>query len=94
MPIDKLSECKGGANIIDKTNLNEELGNYIHHYNVIPEGIRNDASKIIEFHDAINDVIVAIDPNNTRYYNYKKIVKICKDKDIEFRNQSLMSVVK
>ena len=96
IPIDKLSECKGGVNIISKTNLNEELSDYIKHYNVIPDsnGIRNDTSKITQFHDEVNDVILAIDPNDTRHYTYKNVVKICKDKDIEFRNQSLMSVVK
>ena len=94
IPIDKLSECKGGANIISKTNVNSELEDYIKYYNKIPDGIRNDASKITDFFDALHDVIVAVDPNHSKSYNYKHVVQICKDQNIEFSNQSLVSVVK
>jgi hypothetical protein len=92
--IKDLAKCKDGANIINKTHLNDELIEYIKIYNTIPTNMKNHKIAITEFHDEIHNVIVAIDPNDTKKYNYKMVKQICDEKGIEFANQSFPSVVK
>ena len=94
IPIRDLANCKDGANIISKSNLNDELVEYIKTYNTVPTNIKNRKVAIVEFFDKINNVIVATDPNDTRHYNYQMVKRMCDDKGIEFANQSFASMVK
>ena len=94
VPITELAQCKDGANIINKKHLNDELVEYIKVYNTIPSKIKNHKISVIEFYDEIHKVIVAIDPNDTKHYDYTMVKKICDDKGMDFSNQSFPSVVK
>ena len=87
VPIKDLWQCKYGANIISKNNLNDEIVEYIKKYNTIPTHIKNRKVAIVEFYDKINNVIVATDPNDTRHYNYETAKKMCDDREIEFAKQ-------
>ena len=94
VPIADLAKCKNGANIINKKHLNDELIEYIKLYSTIPSNIKNHKISVIEFFDEINKVIIAIDPNDTKNYDYTMVKQICDDKNIDFSNQSFPSVVK
>ena len=94
VPIADLAKCKDGANILHKKHLNEELIEYMTIFNKIPSHIKHKKVAILEFHDDINNVIVSIDPNDIKFYNYQIVKKICDDKGIYFANQSFPSVVK
>ena len=94
VPIKDLGQCKYGANVINKKYLNDEIVEYIRLYNVMPINIKTHKIAITEFYDTVNNVIVAIDPNDTRHYNYETVKNICDDEGVEFANQSFATVVK
>jgi hypothetical protein len=70
VPVEELYKCKDGVNIIDVDSLNKYVEEYIKHYNTIPKDIKSDRLKITEFYDLIHNVIIAVDPNDTRLCNY------------------------
>ena len=80
--------------IYSKTNLNEELDAIIGKYNYIPE-IKNHKYTVtqIKFNFEDKDIILVIDPNDRVNIDYKDILKLCKENDIEFKNQSFGGLV-
>ena len=80
--------------IYSKTNLNEELDAIIGKYNYIPE-IKNHKYTVtqIKFNYEDKDIILVIDPNDRVNIDYKDIQKLCKENDIEFKNQSFGGLV-
>ena len=67
---------------------------YIKTYNAVPSELKNNKVSITQFYDAINDVIITTDPNDTRCINYEVVKQICEEQHIEFSNQSLTTLIK
>ena len=80
--------------IYAKSNLNNELDEIIGKYNYIPE-IKNQKYTItqITFNYQDKDIILVIDPNDRVNIDYKDVQKLCKENDIEFKNQSFGGLV-
>ena len=81
-----------------KTNLNEELDEIIKLYNFVPDTRkmvykRYQCTKLVFNKDGRN-VTLQVDPNDQRPVNWKIVQKLCLDNNIEFKNQTLSSMVK
>ena len=72
-----------------KNDLSEELDDILRIYKVIPQ-VRNikSAHTRIDFEYNGKVIILVVDPNDLEICNYKRIIALCKDHDIEFKNQS------
>ena len=94
VPIADLAKYKESVVVISKNNLNDEVVEYIKIFNTIPDKMKNNKIMITQFYDTLHDVVVTVDPNDTRLVNYEKVREICNDKNIEFTNQPFTAVIK
>ena len=94
VPIAELDKYANGVVVLDKKDLCEEMRQYIKTYNAVPSELKNNKVSITQFYDAINDVIITTDPNDTRCINYEVVKQICEEQHIEFTNQSLTTLIR
>ena len=87
--IDKYSNC---LIIYTKSNINDEVEAIIKQYNIIPSNI---SSKGVNFLScSIKDITLQVDPNYGNNYSWQNVKELCKGLDIEFKNQTFVSVIK
>ena len=93
--IENLKEHANKIIIYNKPNLNEELDQIIGHYNYIPK-VKNNKTSItqINFNLEKMNIILTIDPNDTRLINFKKIKELCDKHKVEFKNQSFGNFIR
>ena len=89
IPVDKFKELERCIIIYSKNDLSAELDDVLRLYKVIPE-VRNRKSNHIriDFEYEGKSIKLLVDPNDLEICNYKRIIALCKDHDIEFKNQS------
>ena len=87
--IDNYSDC---LIIYTKSNINDEVEAIIKQYNIIPSNI---SSKGVNFLScSIKDITLQVDPNYGNSYSWQNVRELCKGLDIEFKNQTFVSVIK
>jgi 5-methylcytosine-specific restriction endonuclease McrA len=106
VPVSELREDKYKDCIIiyDQNNLNEELDQIIEMYNVIPS-VKNQKFNIVSIKVAprskghknkfLNkNLLLVVDPNDTKTISYKEIRELCSKHSVLFKNQSFSQLVK
>ena len=76
--------------------LNKIFEQFIRTYKVVPSNIKAINHKISRFECTLNGIkyYFVIDSNvNGNHINYKVVKDLCKKNDIEFKNQSFVSVI-
>jgi hypothetical protein len=80
------------------TNLNQELDQIIQHYNYVPDAYKMRYSKFkctrLHFNKDGRNIILEVDPNDQSTTNWKDVKALCEKNNVDFKNQTLASLVK
>jgi NAD-dependent dihydropyrimidine dehydrogenase PreA subunit len=93
-PVDQLKDLDNSIVMYSKNDLTEELVEIIRIYNMIPQ-VRNKKSnhvKIIFEYDG-KTIYLVIDPNDSEVCDYKKIMELCAQYELEFKNESFSQLI-
>ena len=93
-PIDQLKNLDNSIVMYSKNDLTEELDEIIRIYNIIPQ-VRNKKSNHVKIIFEYNGktIYLVIDPNDPEVCDYKKIMDLCTQYELEFKNQSFSQLI-
>ncbi len=96
---DNIKEHENKIIIYNQPNLNEHFEHVIQTFNVVPKITKMDKHYIQQFEFNTKDntqsanIIMAIDPNDTKRVTFKDVKKMCKKHHVPFKNQTLGKLI-